>query len=54
MGASVPVEVTTYYNAIVSVANALSALWTVGAVAAATPSRMSVADALALVHIKAP
>lgn len=59
-GASVPAQVTTYYNAIVSVANALSGVLSVGstvshkygAVFGASP--MSVADALAIVNIKAP
>lgn len=55
IGKNVPAQVTQYYNAIVTVANAIVALFSVPSAApAAVASPMSVKDALALVHISAP
>jgi hypothetical protein len=55
LGTSVSSTATTYYNAIIAAASALSALVSIG-VAAKAPvnSTLTVEQALALVHIKAP
>jgi hypothetical protein len=52
LGSSVPTNVTTYYDGLVSVANAVAALFSLNAGAVASP--MPVEQALALVHIEVP
>lgn len=55
LGTALPPTVQTYYNAAMTIASAVqSALSLATAVAAPAPGGMSVSDALAVVHVKAP
>ncbi|MDE2105622.1 MAG: hypothetical protein KGL39_50815 [Patescibacteria group bacterium] len=54
MGHAVPPQVQTYYNGLVSVANALASLLKTVAPAAATANVMPPTEALALVNIRLP
>jgi len=57
LGSGATPQVTTYYQATLAVIGAITALFAIGGTLAATApsqSSMSVKDALALVHVKAP
>lgn len=56
LGSSGSGQVTTYYQAILTVLSAISVLFALNSAttAAAAPGGMSVKDALALVHVQAP